>query len=177
MPRRPIEQIKAGNSFFAKLMPDLDISHFAPLWHLFTVGHLITTDLDALARRWDCSFADLDLLGTLAVDEGRSFSASDMASALYVSKSVVSIRVARLARCGLLSRVVNATDRRAYDLILTTKGRALVTQAVATIEREASIARLLQRISPDDQAHLARILGDLHDSFDREFVGTPYRDG
>jgi DNA-binding MarR family transcriptional regulator len=174
MPRKPVDQLNAGRSYYARHLPGLDVEYFAPLWHLFTVGHLVTTDLDALARRFGCSFADLDLLGTLAIDERRPLRATDLASALYVSNAVISTRIARLEREGLLQRRKNDKDRRALDLVVTPRGRALIEAAIVAIAREAKIVRFFQELAPSDRAALARILGDLHQRFDREFVGGPY---
>jgi DNA-binding MarR family transcriptional regulator len=155
-------------------LPHLDDAHFGALWHLFTVGHLITTDLDAIARRHDCSFADLDLMGTLAIDEDRDMRATDLASTLYLSNAVISTRVARLERLGLVERR-RAGDRRAYALRLTGAGRALVEQVIVEIARDAKIARFFRDLAPEDQLSLVRILGELHQRFDREFIGGPYR--
>ncbi|WP_313807611.1 MarR family winged helix-turn-helix transcriptional regulator [Sphingobium sp.] len=175
MPRRPIDQLKAGRAYYARLLPQVDDAHFGALWHLFTVGHLVTTDLDSIARRYHCSFADLDLLATLGIDEEREMRATDLASTLYLSNAVISTRIARLERNGLVQRR-RRKDRRAYALRLTETGRALVEQAIVEIARQAKIARFFRELAPEDQSSLVRILGELHQRFDREFVGGPYQD-
>lgn len=174
MSRKPVDQLKIGRSFYAKRFPGLDVDHSA---RLFTVGHLVATDLDGIARRLGgYSFADLDFLGTLAIDERKALRATDLASTLYVSNAVISTRIARLEKDGLLQRRRNSGDRRSFDLILTEKGRALVEHAIVEIAREAKISRFFRQLAPADQEALARILGDLHQRFDREYLGGPYRD-
>lgn len=174
MPRRPVEQLDAGQRFYTKQFPGLDTEYFGALWHLFTLGHLVGIDLDTIARQHDVSFADLDLLGTLAMDEQRALRATDIASALYVSDAVISTRVQRLLGAGLLERRRSGADRRAFELILTDRGREVLGEAIVRIESDAKIVRFFRRLSPEDRAHLLRILGSLHQMYDREFAGTPY---
>jgi len=140
MPRRPVDQLNAGERFYSREFPELDVGHFGALWHLFKVGHLVTTDLDRVARRLGHSFADFDLLGTLAIEENSGMRATDLALTLCISDAVVSERVARLEQEGLLSRRRSEADKRAYDLILTPRGRDLVVEAIALITGEAHIA-------------------------------------
>jgi hypothetical protein len=35
---------------------------------------------------------------------------------------------------------------------------------------------MFRRLPPEDRAALSRILGDLHEQLDREFVGVPHSD-
>lgn len=102
--------------------------------------------------------------------------ATDLASTLYVSNAVISTRVARLEQARLLERRPNDDDRRAFDLVVTGKGRRLIEEAIAQIAREAKIVRFFRELAAEDQAALVRILGVLHQRFDREFVGAPYTD-
>lgn len=176
MPRKPVDQLNAGRSFYARDMPGLDVTHFGPLWHLFTVGHLVTTDLDGIARTLGYSFADLDLLGTLAIEQREGLRATDLASALYVSNAVISTRIARLARDGLIEKHRSPIDNRAFDLRLTEKGRALVETAIKAIAEQSKLVRFFGQLSSEDRETLGRLLGDLHQRFDREFVGGAYRD-
>lgn len=176
MPRKPVDQLNAGRTYYAEHLPEVGVEHFGALWHLFTVGHLVTTDLNSIARRHDCSFADFDLLGTLAIEERKPVRATDLASTLYVSNAVVSTRVARLEQARLLQRRPSGDDRRAFDLVVTDKGRKLVEEAIAEIARDAKIVRFFRELAGDDQGALVRILGQLHQRFDREFIGGPYTD-
>ena len=177
MSRKPVDQLDAGRAYYARHLPEIDADHFGVLWHLFTVGHLVIADLDHVARGMACSFADLDFLGTLTVDEPKSMRATDLASTLYLSNAAISTRVRRLLAAGLIRRERAPDDRRAFALRLTAAGRALIEEAVPAIARDAKIVRFFRQLPAEDRRHLVRILGDLHQRFDREFVGTPYEDG
>ena len=176
MPRKPVDQLNVGRRFYARQMPDLNVDYFGPLWHFFTVGHLVSLDLDTIARKLGYSFADLDFLGTLAIDERTALRATDLASSLYVSNAVISNRIARLEKDGLIERHRNPEDRRAFDLILTAQGRTLIEQAIMEIADQSKLVRFFRQLSQEDQEALARILGDLHQRFDREFVSCAYTD-
>lgn len=176
MARKPVDQLNKGRDYFAARLPDVAVDHFGALWHLYTLGHLVATDLDSVARKLGYSFADLDLMGTLAVDSGKPMLACELASALYVSNAVISVRVARLVEQGVIARRPSPADGRAQLLTLTDKGHHILEQAIAAIGDAAKIARFFRLLDPDDQRALLRILGDIHQRFDREFYGTPYRD-
>lgn len=170
MPQRPKDELEAGKAFYARLSPELDVGHFGAMWHIFSLGHLIATDLDRIARRRGMSIADLHLLGTLRIDRPTRLRAIDLAHTLHVSPAVLSARIGKLERMGLLLRAPSAADRRAFELTLSAEGAAAVEQTIAEISREASFARNFRRLSAEDQAVLSRILGDLHNLLDRDFV-------
>lgn len=175
--RGPVEELEAGQEFYAKLLPGFDVSHFAALWHIFTVGHLVTTDLDRIARRLGFSMADLHLLGTLKIERPAALRATDLAMSLYVSNAVLSARIERLSRKGLLVRTPRPEDRRSYDLRLTSKGSALIEQAIVEIAREAKLVRHFRKLPDMDREALGRILGVLHEQLDRDFVANGRADG
>jgi DNA-binding MarR family transcriptional regulator len=173
MPQRPKEELEAGQAFYARVSPDLDVRHFGAMWHTFSIGHLIGTNLDRIARRRGLSLADLHLLGTLRIERPARLRAIDLARTLHVSPAVLSERIAKLARQGLLVRSRSAADRRALQLALTPEGAAAVDATIAEISRDASFARNFRRLHADDQAALSRILGELHNLLDRDFVVDP----
>lgn len=168
----PVEDVETGQAFYAKLLPELDVGHFAALWHVFTVGHLVAADLDRIARRFGLSIADLHLLGTLRIDRPRPLRATDLAMTLFVSHAVLSGRIERLARRGLLVRKPSAADRRAFELTLTPEGASLVDKAIVEIARDAKFVRRFRELSEPDRVGLARILGRLHEGLDRDFVAS-----
>jgi DNA-binding MarR family transcriptional regulator len=176
MKRRPVEELEAGRAFYAQLAPDLDVSHFAAMWHLFNVGHLVSTDLDRVAGRYGLSIADLHLLGTLRIDRPARLRATDLAFTLHVSNAVLSARIARLERLGFVVRTPSGSDRRAFELTVTERGAEIAEAAVAEIARSSQFVQRLRRLTEADQAALARILGELHDLMDRDFIPTPRGD-
>jgi DNA-binding MarR family transcriptional regulator len=173
MPRRPAEELKAANVFYAKL--GLDVSYFAAQWHTFNVGHLLATDLDRITRRHGLSVADLHLFGALRIERSKPLRATDLAITLQVSNAVLSARIAKLERQGLLIRARSAADRRAFELRLTPEGARKSVAVVAEMGRKAHFVRHYKRLSKDDRAALARIMGELHDLLDRDFVPVPRR--
>lgn len=174
MPKKPIEELEAGRAFYAERLPQLDGEYFGTMWHLFTVGHLVTTDLDRIANKFGFSYADLHLLGMLSIKRRRAMRATDLASALYVSNAVLSIRIARLEKLGLITRDRSGSDRRAYELELTDKGREIVEESILVIAEQAKIVRHFRKLPPEDRQELSRLLGNLHEMMDREFVGVQH---
>lgn len=172
MPAKPTEELAAGRAFYAQALPELDVSYFAAMWHIFNVGHLVAADLDRIAHKQDLSIADLHLLGTLRIDRPSPLRATDLALTLNVSNAVLTARIQRLARAGLLLRTASPSDKRAFDLTLTAEGAAIVDAAIVEISREAKMVRHLANMSEPDREALARILGDLHERMDRDFVAV-----
>ena len=170
---RPAEEAASGRALYAEIAPDVDVGHSATMWHLLSLGHMVSTNLDRIARRHGLSLADLLLLGGLRVAHPQSLRATDLARMLRVSNAVLTTRVARLERGGLLHRAPNRTDRRAFELTVSADGVARVDAAIADISRDGQVARWHRRLSPEDGAAVARILGELHDLMDRDFVAAP----
>jgi DNA-binding MarR family transcriptional regulator len=177
MPGTPVEEVAAAELFYAEILPEVDVAHFAPMWHIFTVGHLIAVDLERIVRRFGVGIADLHLLGTLRIERARPLRATDLALILHVSTAVLSARVERLARAGLLVRDRSSTDKRAFTLALTAEGRKLGDDAMRAVFHDADIIRLLDKLPAADRALVSRILGGLHNGLDREFVATGRGEG
>ena len=170
---RPAEEAQSGRALYAEIAPDVDVGHSATMWHLLSLGHMVSTDLDRIAKRHGLSLADLLLLGGLRVAHPQSLRATDLARMLRVSNAVLTTRVARLERGGLLHRAPNQTDRRAFELTVSAAGVAKVDAAIADISRDGQVARWHRRLSAEDGVAVARILGELHDLMDRDFVAAP----
>lgn len=170
---RPAEEAESGRALYAEIAPDVDVGHSATMWHLLSLGHMVATDLDRIARRQALSLADLLLLGGLRVVHPQSLRATDLAQKLRVSNAVLSTRVARLERAGLLHRAPSRGDRRAFELTVSAEGVARVDTAIADISRDGQVARWHRRLSSEDGAAVARILGELHDLMDRDFLAAP----
>lgn len=176
MPRNPLKQLEVGRTHYADVLPETGVEHFGCVWHLSTLGHLVQTDLDRVARTFGLSFADLEFLGMLPIEPRQAPRAIDIASSLYVSPAAVSARVARLVKLGLIVREPAEDDGRAHILSVTPKGRDLLAQALATIAKEANIVQFFARLNPEDQQAFTRILGLLHEDYDRLFIGTVRQD-
>jgi DNA-binding MarR family transcriptional regulator len=169
MPKRPVDKQEIINAFYAKC--DVDVSYYPALWHTFNVGHLMSTDLERICRAHGLSFADLHLLSAIKVD-GLAKRATDLAQLLSVSNAVLSTRIAKLEKKGLLRRTASANDRRAAELKLTAEGEIVSAAAGDDIANQANFVRCFRRLSQEDQNTLARIMGELHNELDRDFIST-----
>jgi len=170
----PLRAVAAGMAFYGQRMPDLDIPKLAPMWHIFTLGHMVAVDLDRIAHRHGLSIADIHLLGTVRIDRPEPIRATDLASTLDVSQAALSIRIDRLVRAGLLVKARLASDRRAFGLSLTARGLEIADASVEAFARDAKLVRALGKISAEDLASLTRIVGTLHEAMDRMIVaGLP----
>jgi DNA-binding MarR family transcriptional regulator len=168
MPRHPVDQLEAGRSFFAGL--DLDVSHFAALWHSFKVGEHLAKDMNAIGDRHGLSIADFHLLGALMIDWPKPMRAMDLALTLQLSNAVMSTRIGKLARKGYLSRVKSETDHRAIELHLTREGADTVRDLGLALEQESQFIRHYRRLPETDRLALGRIMGDLHTRMARDFL-------
>jgi DNA-binding MarR family transcriptional regulator len=169
-PLNPAAEADVGRDFYAGVAPDLDVGFFSPMWHLISLGHLVATDLDRIARRHGLSIADLLVLGAMRIAGPERLRATDLALRLHITNAALSPRIARLARAKLLERVPTAADKRAHDLVLTEEGAVKTDAAIAEVSRTGQFARNFVKLSDADRAGIARTLGLLHDMADRDFV-------
>lgn len=174
--QRAIDDIAAGREFYEQIAPDMDASHFATMWHIIGLGHRIAMDLDGIAKRYGLSSADLHTLGTIRVCGPATLRATDLAAKLRVSNAVLSHRVAKLQRLGLLSRTSLPTDKRAYSLALTPDGIARIDAAVADVSRDGQFSRGHTKLAEQDQRFVSQILAKLYDEMERSFLPTPRPD-
>ena len=170
---RPVDEAETGRALYAEIAPGVDVSHSAAMWHLLSLGHLVATDLDRIARRHGLSMADLMLLGGLRVVHPQPLRATDLAQKLRVTNAVLSARVARLEGAGLLIRTPDPSDRRAFELTVSAAGVAKVDAAIADISRDGQVARWHRGLAEEDRAAVVRILGALPDLMARDFVAAP----
>lgn len=168
MSQRPVDEVEYANAFYASL--NLDVSHFAAMWHTFNVAHLLSTDVDRITRDHGISIADLHLLGALRIDRPRLLRATDLAITLQVSNAVLSARIARLADKGFLIRQPSVTDRRAFELRLTAEGKSKVQEVLSSIEHRSGFVRHFHSLAKEDRDAIARIMGNLHSKMDRDFM-------
>lgn len=168
MTHRPTDDVSSAMTFYAAL--GLDVRYFSALWHTFNVGHILATDLDRICRQHGVGVADFNLLGALRIDRPQRLRPTDLAATLQVSQAALSARISRLERDGLVVRSPAARDRRASTLHLTPEGSRMVEAIHSCVERDSQFVRQFNRLSAEDRAALARIMGELHTQLDREFT-------
>jgi DNA-binding MarR family transcriptional regulator len=82
--------------------------------------------------------------------------AADLAVALDVTPSTATRMCDRLVRKGLIDRNRPEGDRRALDIVITDKGRALVRQV--TLRRRVDVARILEAMPAAGRPGVVRAL-------------------
>ena len=113
----------------------------------------------------------LTLLRSLAPRDGLSFTAAATLATLErsgpsrltllavnegVTQPAMTQLVARLLDAGLIARASDPSDRRVVEVSITAEGSALLSRRRAA--RAGGLARMLARLSPEDQAALAAAL-------------------
>ena len=174
MKNSPLEAVETGMTFYGQILPQVDVRKLVPMWHVFTLGHIVSIDLDRISRRFGLSIADVHLLGTVRIERPRPIRAVDLAATLNVSQAALSTRIDRLAKAGLLHKQRQDGDRRAFVLVLTGEGRRIADASVEAFVKDAHMVRALDQLSEDDRAALTRIVGSLHRELDRVIAaGVP----
>ena len=114
-------------------------------------------------RRWRriqigdaSSYSRMRLLCELHRDGSQRM--ADLASALDVTPRNVTTLVDGLEREGIVHRRPHPTDRRATVIELTDSAHGAVERS---IEHEAAIGELFEKLAPTDRATLIRLIGEL----------------
>jgi DNA-binding MarR family transcriptional regulator len=169
-PQRPVEKREIAIAFYAGR--DVDVSCQPAMWHINKVSHLINIDLERICRDHGMSLADMHLLAAVRVERAEPMTATELAQLLNVSNAVLSTRLTRLEEKGWLQRTPNPDDRRIIRLQMTTAGISVIDATVEDVGRRANFARHYHRLSEADKEHLVRIMGELHNQLDRDFISV-----
>ncbi len=168
--KSPTAEALAGRNFYASMAPDLDVGFFSSLWHLISLGHLVSVDLDRIAKDHGLSIADLLVLGTLRIAAPQPLRPTDLAFKLHISNAALSARVTRMVKAGLIERSPVNDDRRSYVLSLTRTGSEKADLAITQISREGKFANAFAKLNGDDRDLIECALGNLHDLMSRDFL-------
>jgi DNA-binding MarR family transcriptional regulator len=171
MTDRAVMEVEAGKAFYQSLLPELKVGHFSAMWHSLIIAHLAKGNLEAIARMHGLGISDLFVLGTLRIDRGEPYHATDLADSLFLSNGAISGRINHLAEHGLLSRETDPDDHRAVKLSLTDTGMEIVKAAIQDIAQKSHFAKAFYRLPEDDQHRLGEILGRLHIDLHRSYPG------
>jgi DNA-binding MarR family transcriptional regulator len=163
--QRPIEEVAAARAFYSGI--GQDVRYFSALWHTFSVGHMLTKDLDRICRQFGLSIADFCLMGALRIDRTKPLRATDLAVTLQVSNGALTARVAKLGDKGLLTKSPVPGDARAFTLQLSPEGAAIVEAIHSAVARESHFVSEVYRLPDADRKALERIMGELHCQLDR----------
>jgi MarR family transcriptional regulator, transcriptional regulator for hemolysin len=125
------------------------------LWKLVSASHMVDDQLDAALERHGLSVAKMGVLRHLAEADG-PITLGQLAERLACVKSNITQLIDRLEADGLARRTPDLEDRRSVRAVITDKGRRSFEAGLqAQVEAEQ---RLLQGLSAEDQAALARLL-------------------
>lgn len=138
--------------------PDIDFSPFEVGTRVLRAAHLIQARLDGIAAAYGLShrgdletLTELDLVGPLTP--------SELAEDLLLTTGGMTVRLNRLEKAGLIERQPNPRDGRGVLVHLTTAGKDVAEDALATlIEAHSAIVGTLKK---SDRGHLTRLLRSL----------------
>jgi MarR family transcriptional regulator, lower aerobic nicotinate degradation pathway regulator len=136
--------------------PSLPAAQLSPVDGLAQLSFVISGLLERRAAEHDLSLAATRLLGVL---RDREPTMNELARLLDLDKSSVTGLVDRAERRGLVARAPSPADRRAVLVRLTDAGRGLMSEAAGLFT--ADVSAMLDRLTPRDQAALARIVSRL----------------
>ncbi len=143
---------------------------FVPaMWHLSRVSHLVEKELERVGESFDLSSADINLLGAIWNAQTETLRATDLADMLRVSNAVLSPRITKLERKGLVTKQPSESDRRAAEIGLTASGVQTIESAFKAISAETKFVEYFDELTEQDQASLVRILNKLHNEMLRDF--------
>lgn len=126
-----------------------------------SIGTLFGKVKGAIGAAFDAELAPLDITGAqyvilMSIAHGEVNSASDLCKGISYDPGAMTRMLDRLERRGLVRRVPNPEDRRAFQLELTDEGRAVVPQLRAASMKVLN--RMLDGFSPKDVQQLETFL-------------------
>lgn len=144
--------------------PDLDLSPMGVLARLGRVTRLVESEVEAVFVRHGLRSGEFDVLAALR-RSGPPYMMipSELSAVLMMSRAGMTNRLDRLEQAGLIERRLDPSDRRSFQIVLTTKGREVIDETLT--DHAANLARLHTALTPQDAAELDRILRGLLESW------------
>lgn len=99
--------------------------------------------------------------------EAGNLTIGELSSKMYLANSTVTDLVDRLERGGYVRRVRASHDRRVVHVELLETGRTLIEEVIR--RRQAYLAGLLSRFTPEEAENLRQLLARLHTGMLHEF--------
>jgi DNA-binding MarR family transcriptional regulator len=151
------DAVDAILSQWGAVRPDLDPAPMGVVGRLSRAARLLERGLAPVFAEHGLQSGEFDILATLRRAAGtQGMGAGALASSAMVTSGAITNRVDRLVAKGLVTRDLDATNRRAVRIALTPAGRQLVDAAV--VQHVANEKRLLGVLDADDQEQLAALL-------------------
>ncbi|MFD6221310.1 MarR family winged helix-turn-helix transcriptional regulator [Nocardia asteroides] len=137
------------------------------LWVRFlAAGALVDRAVDQHLKGEGLTHTQYEVLVRLAEAPEATMRMTDLAAALYTSKSGLTYQVGKLEEAGLVRRVDADTDVRGVNAVLTAEGRATL-DAVAPGHVEVVRRVFVDVLEPDQRAAISAGLGAVADRLTR----------
>jgi len=158
--------------------PDLDVAPMGLLGRLFRAAHLADAALAQMLASHELQPGWFDLLAALRrAGVPYELNPTQLMRATMLSSGGMTKRLDRLVEAGLVQRRPDPADRRGTLVGLTSRGHAIVDEAVAA--HVANEERLLEALTPGERRTLddllRTLLADLEQPEDLEGDGRPNR--
>jgi len=140
--------------------PDLDPSPMGVVGRISRASQALGRSIETVLGGFGLGRGEFDVLATLR-RSGPPYRLTPTAlfTDLMLSSGAMTNRLDRLEQAGLIERMPDPSDRRGTLVGLTARGRELVDTALTA--HLANEQRLLDALSPDERADLARLLRKL----------------
>jgi len=123
-------------------LPGLDAEAFSLQVKLYELHQAAGRIYNGIANEFSLNHIDLRILMVVCTDSAKgSVRPSDLGRLLHLAPSAITYRLDRLHDMGLLERLTDESDRRAFYLKLTDGGEHIVKQVVRRLT-EATTKRL-----------------------------------
>lgn len=160
--------------------PDLDLSPLGVIGRISRVSRHFDREIAKLLRSRGLSVGAFYVMAALARSgPPYQLTPTDLYRSLLVSSGVMTNRIGRLERAGLVKRIPDPSDGRGVLVALTARGRAVVRAALE--EHNANEHRMLSSLTPTERARLAaslrRLLGAAGDVPKRRRRSAPRQSG
>lgn len=137
--------------------PDLDVAPMGLLGRITRLRTHLAREVEKALSAHGLNSASFDVLATLR-RSGPPYrlSPGDLLATTMVSSGTMTNRLDQLEKADLIERLHNPEDRRSVIIALTSKGLALVDEAVAAhVENQH---RLVERLSAEERVALDSLL-------------------
>lgn len=141
---------------WAEQLPDLDTAMVDVVARISRIAAIVGRTHDDGLVAHGLTRPEFELLAALR-RAGRPMRAREVGTVTESPGATITKRIGHLQAAGLVSRDVPDRDRRGVLVGLTDEGRALVDRVFP--EQLAREAEVIARLSDDERAHLAALLG------------------
>ena len=183
-PRKPAERKDYVDQIldqWSRERPDLDASPMGTIARIWRLARLSEAATEEIFAEHGLSRGGFDVLAALRRSGAPyELSPTELYSSLLISSGAMTNRIDRLEEMGLVERIPDADDRRGIKVVLTTRGRTVIDDAMRDhLENEHRMLEVLSaselRVLPTLLRELLVHLGDLADPADGSDAGDARR--